>query len=419
MKKSSFFAGALLTALVLSATLSASAYTPVPGPDFAGCPAASGLPLTPIPSWAFNSNVETEKNNPITWPNPGDYDFCGMADTIYCSLAGLSSLADAVAEFAGLVQCLNMDINGPVDLEADIPVTPNGIPDGAFELGLMAFVLNSTGHPLHTQTMSAYQGNFVFIRNLVLDALYIAVLKSNDNKDLRPIVETIMAPKLLGSLCGVLAGFATMGDAQTNAAMDQLLLLLEDIGLTPPEGGMGANTVGIPQLGPFGDADNDSYSNYAEYQYFVGSQSYNATQYVAAALDPAQMPPTYSPSVSVSTTTGFFVTGDTILLNATLKNYFETPEYIRWYKDGGLLDGQDALTLEILNAQVADSGTYKVAVGVMVEEKGAKALVADEVTASIAVNVSDSALPLGGALGLTLLASACALAGAVGIRRRK
>jgi len=77
------------------------------------------------------------------------------------------------------------------------------------------------------------------------------------------------------------------------------------------------------------------------------------------------------------------------------------------------------LTLEILNAQVADSGTYKVAVGVMVEEKGAKALVADEVTASIAVNVSDSALPLGGALGLTLLASACALAGAVGIRRRK
>lgn len=418
MKKSSFFVGLLVSALALAAALPASAYTPVPGPDFAGCPAVSGLPLTPIPSWAFNNNLETEINNPITWPNPGDYDFCGMSDTIYCSLAGLSSLADAVAEFAGLVQCLNMDINGPVDMEAEIPVTPNGIPDGAYELGILAFLLNSTGHPLHTQAMSAFQGNFVFIRNLVLEALYLAVLKS-DNKDLRPIVETIMAPKLLGSLCGVLAGFATMGDAQTNAAMDQLLLLLEDIGLTPPEGGMGANTTGIQQVGPFGDADGDSYSNYAEYQYFVEGQAYNATQYVAAALDPAQMPPTFNPSVSVATTTGFFVVGDTITLTATLKNYFDAPEYVRWYKDGGLLDGQSAFTLEILNAQEADSGLYKVGVGVMVEEKDAKALVPQEVTASILVNVGDSALPLGGALGLTLLASACALAGAVGIRRRK
>ena len=421
MKKSSFFAGLLLPALLVVAALPASAYTPVPGPNFAGCPGPAGLPLTPIPAWAFNADLATELSNPITWPNAGQYDFCGMADTIYCSLSGLSSLAEEVVEFAGLVQCLYMDINGPVNLEADIPVTPNGIPDGPFELGLIAFVLNSTGHPLHTQTMNAYQGNFLFIRNLVLEALFVATLgKSGDDKDLRPILETIFAPHLLGSLCGMLAGFATMGDAQTNAAMDQLLLLLEDIGLTPPEGGMAANTVGIQQLGPFGDADNDSYSNYAEYQYFVGSQSYNATQYVAAALDPAQMPPTYSPSVSVSTMTGFFVTGDTIALTATLKNYFEAPEYIRWYKDAVLLDGEDALTLEILNAQEADSGTYKVAVGVMVEEgKGAKALVADEVTASIAVNVSDSALPLGGALGLSLLASACALAGAVGIRRRK
>lgn len=414
MKKSSFLTGMILPALLVVAALPASAYTPVPGPNFAGCPTASGLPLTPIPKWAFNSNVETEKNNPITWPNPGEYDFCGISDTIYCSLAGLSSLAEEVAQFAGLVQCLNMDINGPVDMAADIPVTPNGIPDGAYELGILAFVLNSTGHSLHGQAMTAFMDNFVFIRNLVLDALYLAVL----NKDLRPIVETIMAPHLVGSLCAMLAGFATLGDEQTYEAMDQLLLLLEDIGLTPPEGGMAANTTGIPQLGPFGDADNDSYSNYAEYQYFVGSQNYNATQYVAAAWDPAQMPPTYSPSVSVSTTTGFFAVGDTVLLTATLKNYFEAPEYIRWYKDGVLLDGQAALTLEILNVQIADSGTYKVAVGVMVED-GGKALVADEVTASITVNVSDSALPLSGALGLTLLASACALAGAVGIRRRK
>lgn len=419
MKKTSFCAGLLVAALVLAAGMPASAYVPVPGPAFAGCPAATGLPMTPQPSWTYNADLAIELTNPITWPNPGDYDFCGISDTIYCSLAGLSSLAAEVAQFADLVQCLNMDINGPVDIAAEIPVTPNGIPDAQYELGILAFVLNSTSHPLHSQAIAAFQGNFVFVRDLVLEALFLATFKSDGDKDLRPIVENIMAPKLVGSLCAVLAGFATMGDPQTNAAMDQLLLLLEDIGLTPPEGGMNANTVGISQLGPFGDADGDTYSNYAEYQYFVGNQGYAAPQYVAAALDPAQMPPTFSPKVSVSSATGFYVVGDTITLTGTLQNYFEAPEYVKWYKDDALLDGQNALTLEILNAQVTDSGLYRIGVGVMVEETPAKALVAREISAQILVNVSDSALPVGSALGLTILASACALAGISGIRRRK
>ena len=54
----------------------------------------------------------------------------------------MTSLAAEVADFAFLVQCLNMDINGPLDLEAEIPVTGNGIPDASYELGILAAVLN-------------------------------------------------------------------------------------------------------------------------------------------------------------------------------------------------------------------------------------------------------------------------------------
>lgn len=405
----------LVPALVIVTAGTAQAWTPVPGPDFAGC-TDNPMPFTPRPFWTYNANYDTELNNPVTWPVPGVYDFCAYSDMVYCSLAKLVTLLAEIADFANLVQCRYMDINGPVNMEADIPVSANGIPDGQYELGVVAYVLNNTENEYHVAAMTAFQDNFMYMRELVLYALYVTSF-GKDSKDLRPMVETVLTPHLVSSLLCVLSGFAVLRDEQTNLALDQLLLLLEDIGIAPPEGGIQAVTTGIPELGPFGDADGDGDSNYAEYQYFVGEMGYNATQYVDAVFDPTQALPVYDPIVSLSASSGNYPIGATIVLSADIANYYEAPEYIRWTKDGELLEGS-ALTFEVLNAQVEDSGVYRIEVGIMVED-GGKALVPDAIADSVNITVSDVPIPVAGVFGLTLLASACALAGVAGIRRRK
>ncbi len=415
MSKPLFRNVALLVCLFMAAAGVANAYSPVPGPDFAGC-TDNPMPFTPRPVWTFNMTYETELNNPVTWPAPGGYDFCAYSDMIYCSLAALADMLEEIADFANLVQCRYMDINGPVNMEADIPVSPNGIPDAQYELGVLAFVLNTPGNAYHEEATAYFKENFMYMRELVLYALYVNSLKS-DNKDLRPIVENVMAPHLVSSLLCVLSGFAVLRDEETNLALDQLLLLLEDIGIAPPPGGIQAVTNGIPALGPLGDADGDGDSNREEYLYFVGEMGYDATQYVGAVFDPNQKLPVYDPLVELSAASGRYAVGATIALSAEISNYYDEPEYIRWYKDGVLLEGS-ALTLEVLNAQVEDSGVYRIEVGIMVED-GGKALVADTIADSMTITVSDVPVPVAGVFGLTLLASACALAGVAGIRRRK
>ncbi len=415
MSKTLFRNLALALCLLMATTGIAHAYDPVPGPDFAGCD-TNPMPFTPRPYWAYDADYETELNNPVTWPAPGGYDFCAYSDMIYCSLAALAGMLEEIADFADLVQCRYMDINGPVNLEAEIPVSPNGIPDAQYELGVLAYVLNTPGNEYHEAATVYFKDNFMYLRELVLYALYMNSLKA-DTKDLRPIVENMMAPHLVSSLLCVLSGFAVLRDEQTNLALDQLLLLLEDIGIAPPEGGIQAVTNGIPELGPFGDADGDGDSNYAEYQYFVGEMEYDATQYVAAVFDPNQALPVYDPIVSLTAPSGTYAVGSTIALKAELANYYEAPEYVRWYKDEVLLEGSE-LTFEVLNAQLEDSGVYRVSVGIMVEEEG-KALVPASLTDSLTLTVSEDPLPVAGLAGMMLLASACALAGVAGIRRRK
>jgi hypothetical protein len=144
---------------------------------------------------------------------------------------------------------------------------------------------------------------------------------------------------------------------------------------------------------------------------------YDATQYVAVVFDPNQALPVYDPLVSLSATSGSYAVGSTVSLSAKIANYYDVPEYIRWTKDGALLDGSE-LTLEVLNAQVEDSGVYRIEVGIMVED-GGKALVPGAIADSVNITVSDAPIPVAGVFGLTLLASACALAGVAGIRRRK
>lgn len=413
MSKTLFRNFALVLCLLMATTGIAHAYDPVPGPDFAGC---GTMPFTPRPLWAFNMDYETELNNPVTWPAPGGYDFCAYSDMIYCSLGSVASMLEEIADFADLVQCRYMDINGPVNLEADIPVSPNSIPDGQYELGVLAYVLNTPGNEYHTLATTYFQENFMYLRELVLYALFVNSFKSDD-KDLRPIIENVLAPHLIPSLLCVLSGFAVLRDEETNLALDQLLLLLEDIGIAPPEGGIQAVTDGIPELGPLGDADGDGDSNRAEYLYFVGEMGYNATQYVAAVFDPNQALPVYDPVVDLTSPTGTYTIGSTITLKTDIANYYDVPEYVRWYKDEVLQEGSD-LTFEVLNAQTEDSGVYRVSVGIMVEEEG-KALVPASLTDSITITVSEDPLPVAGLAGMMLLASACALAGVAGIRRRK
>ena len=157
---------ALIAVLLLAAIPAVAQHTPVPGPDGAGCSpmGAGSTPYAPLPTWYLPGPYD----DPIqTWPNAGTYDFCATLDTLYCSLYELGSFSqdilESVAPFAGLVQCLNADINGVVDPEAEIPVNPNGMPDGQYELALLAEALNNASNPYHTQATQAFRTNRKYV----------------------------------------------------------------------------------------------------------------------------------------------------------------------------------------------------------------------------------------------------------------
>lgn len=392
MKKKSLLIGLLVVAMSGAAF---AQHTPVP--DLESCPATVDVYGNPV-NWTFAPLPQFNAyvvGSPVNFATvEGQVDFCAYTDMIYCSLALVGGTFPEVLEFANLVQCLTMDINGPLNMEADIPVTGNGILDGSYELGILAALYNAGD----TEVMAAYQNNFTAVKNLLQQALdaagYLAILQA-------------AAPYALGSLSSVLGGLCTLDDEQTNAALDQLLLLLADIGLEPPEGGIGAITTGLAYLGAEGDADNSGNSNRAEYNYFVGSLEYSAADYVAAALDSEQEPPDV---LTITGPTGRVVVGDNVTISVTVNvgNWVSG----QWFKGGSILEGEDGNALNLSNVQVADSGVYRV--DVTVDAK------ATEVhSASYTLTVLEFTVPVGSALGMVMLAGACGLAGVAGLRRRK
>ncbi|HOV61614.1 MAG TPA: immunoglobulin domain-containing protein [Candidatus Hydrogenedentes bacterium] len=403
MKKMAF-----LMILMLAAVPALAQYTPVPGPDGAGCnPMGAGsTPYAPLPTW----NLPGAYDDPIlTWPPDGSYDFCATLDTLYCSLYELGNLSpsilESVAPFAGLVQCLNADINGPVDPQAQIPVTANGVPDGQYELGVLAKALNDAANPYHAEALAKFQSNFFNIKVLIEEALANVPMKA----DLRGVVPAI-APHLPGALVYVLAGFATLDDPTTNAALDQLLGLLSDIGITPPPGGIATITDGVAALGPYGDADGDGFTNKTEYDYFVGDQGFSPAQYVAAVFDPAQTPPDIFPSVNITGPARVKIEeGSTLTLNTSVRNVTGTITY-QWFKDNAPLAGQTGSSLVIPNVTQADAGSYTVQIDV----PDTKSIY---ISNPVIVQVL-AQLPVAGGLGLALVAGACALAGIAGMRRK-
>lgn len=394
MKKKSLLIGLLVVAM---SSMAFAQYTPLP--DLNSCTGLV-LPFAPLPAFGLVPPATPTDAVDFT-ASDGNYAFCEYADTIFCSLAPLATALPEIADFAFLVQCLNMDINGPLDLEADIPVTSNGIPDASYELGILAAVLNDPSEPLHAAALAGFKQYYQNIKDLVVQALtssgYIGLV-------------SMFAPNLVGSLTGVLAADATMGDATTNEALNQLLLLLEDLGLTPPPGGIGSLGTAVPELGPEGDADGDGYTNRQEYNYFVGSLQYPAADYVAAALDPEQTLPAV---LKITGPTGRVPLGSDVTISVEV--LVGTAVNYQWYKDGTMLEGETGSAVELLNAQVADSGAYRVDVNV--DDGAGKAV--ELYSASFTLNVSEFSVPVGGAFGLIMLAGACGMAGVAGLRRRK
>ncbi len=395
------------------------------GPAFAGdvphqpvttCPNGASALTTPygadatatvagsIPIFSLLPNLD----NPVTsWPTPGNWDFCAAFDTVACSLGALSSFSTDIIAYQSLFFC-STDINGPINTGGSgLPVTGNGIPDGNFELGLLAAIMNNTQNANCAAITDAYKANFNFFKVQITTALANVPLKG----DLRPLVPSL-APYLANGLTTILAAFATEGDATTVAALDELINQLGAIGLTPPAGGVAGNTTGFPTiLGPSGDADGDTYTNRAEYNYF---KSQGSAVTIAAELDPAITPPPNTAKVLIGGAgTGTFQEGDNIELTAVVLNC-EAADY-QWSKNGSPIASASASSLSFTGATIADSGKYACRINTV--EKGDKEII-DSNTVTIKV-VPFGSLPVATGLGLALLAGACALGGVGSIRRRK
>jgi hypothetical protein len=161
-------------------------------------------------------------------------------------------------------------------------------------------------------------------------------------------------------------------------------------------------------LGPEGNADTDDYTNRDEYNWFVNSEGYGVPAYADAALDPDQTPPDVLTLVGPAKNK--VPIGTDVLFTVTVN--MGTPVGYQWYLNGALLEDETGNTLELPNAQVSDSGTYRV--DVTVDAKATSIY-----SASYTLTVTEYVIPVGGAMGLIMLSSACALAGIAGLRRRK
>jgi len=413
MKKS------LIGLMVVACFVCASAVAgDVPHQPVTACPNGTNPLMTPYGADAtsttagslpiFSLGTGTNYDNPVTsWPTAGNWDMCAAFDTAACSLGALSSLSTDILTYQSLFYC-STDINGPLNLdpEADLPVTPNGIPDGNFELGLLAAVMNTTSNSNNAAVVAAFKDNFNFFKVLVTSALANIPMKM----DARPLVPGL-APYLPSGLVMILAAFATEGDDTSIAALDTLMGLLGEIGVTPPAGSVADYTTGFPTLlGPTGDADGDGYTNKQEYNYF---KNQGAAITIAAELDPAIFPPATVPKVIVLGSGTYEVGGALeltgVALNCTALTY-------QWSKNGTPLAPETASALVIPVLAATDAGSYVCSI---TYDDGSKAITTVESNPALVTVVPAGSLPIAGGLGLALLAGACALGGVGSIRRRK
>jgi hypothetical protein len=393
MKKALIVNSMLALALVVCGSASAALHTPV-----AAGACGTSLPTTfnycELPTFPMGGT--TTGTEPIdTWPVV--YDFCGMLDGTACSVNAISSMVSLgdMADLIPLLQCINADINGPVDTGAAIPVTGNGIPDGQFELGVVGEALSNSANPYNAEALAAFKTNFKIMKDTIAAALigegYWGL--------------TSMIPALTGSLGGVLSGYVMLGDPTTDLAIEQIFILLQGIGVTPPAAG---SLVQVPELGPLGDADGDGANNRAEYMYYKAN---GAAAVIAATFDAAQTPPVQTAKVIVLG--GGIKQADTDLeLTANALNC--TPLTFQWSKDTTPIASASGSSFSIQGLQASDSGSYVCTITI-----DAKATVEINSAPVVVDVVPVGSVPIAGGLGLALLAGACALGGVGSIRRRK
>ena len=355
------------------------------------------------------------------WPAAGAWDFCAAFDTAACSLGALATFSTDVVTYRDLFFCggadgKGIDINGPVNLDppdGELPVSGNGIPDGQFELGLLAAIMNNTyaldpavtGGKTNADVLNAFKSNFAFFQFLVTKALG----NIPDLGDLRGLVPSV-GPFLPTGLVTILTGYATEGDAQSVGALDTLLSLLIEIGLERPEGGVAGNTEGFASiLGPEGDADGDGFTNVQEYNYFKAQGPATTVQ--------AQLTASMVPPVGVVITgagSGLLEEGSALTLTAVTLPGTTAYSYA-WTKTGSATVLGTASQFVIPVVALTDAGKYTVTIAI---DQATPATTVSAKDVEIRV-VPEGQLPIAGGLGLALLAGACALGGVGSIRRRK
>jgi hypothetical protein len=212
-------------------------------------------------------------------------------------MAPLASFSTDIVAYSALFRCTT-DINGPLDTNPALtfPFTGNGIPDGEFELGLLAAVLNNTraldpaktGGVTNAQILAAFQANFNFFKVKVTTAFGNAPLNPPPAAptDMRSLTSSIM-PWSPSAMATVLAGYATEG-APDSVAAAAAMLSLGFFAIQVQADEVAANTTGFSSiLAPDGDADGDGFTNLQEYVHF---QSQGAAVTIAAQLDPYTTP---------------------------------------------------------------------------------------------------------------------------------
>lgn len=394
-RKANVLTGLIAVVALCGVTMSASAQVP-PLSSWADCPASYTTSAarfgTPLPIFTLGT-----VGSPVTsWPAVGSYNFCHYMDTVYCQLKYINSVVD-VSEYADLLRCLDADINGPVDLLLDPPIQGNGMTDGQYEFMLLAYVLNTPEHPLHADAHAAIRTNFVFFKDLIQLAL-----TDVDGTNYLALVP-LMVPHLIGALAMQLAGYAALDDPLTYDALDALLALLTEIGLSPPPGGVISVTDGIGDVGPGSDFDADGFSNIDEYLHVEDTFGITISGYDGYVKNPA-----------TATIAGakYYMVGTRISLSPSLI-YGGVIEGASWEKDSTPLG--TAIPLVIPNCQYTDAGEYTVTV---THRMGATKGTSQTVGTGT-VTVGDIPIPVTGIAGIAALSGAIALLAARRLRRRK
>lgn len=386
-------------------------------------------------------------------PMPGTtVDFCNH----YAELRGFLGSAlvgdlcgdPEFASFCPLLEPCVADLNGTIVVDESsgslvISAVGNGILDTANELGVIKHILLTPGFDNgvidHATVLAAYERNFY-------------QLQCDMQPDFLAQFSTLL-PGTFSGLMEILTIHATIGDGTFTVDTSNpngnistatgswgivkgLVPILCDFIADQTSGLAVCNNPNLNKgdyiqfpsiLGANGDADGDGATNFAEAQFFqaetcgtgAGAEllfPFNCgvvtgTTYVDAALDPNLFPPIGVSGLFVVANPHFPEQGDNVTIQLVNKIDGLVPAGLQWVKNLTPLVGEVGETVTISNVTQADNGIYYCEV-----DDGTKATLLSQ---SYVMNVQpQGSVPVGGGLAMGLLAGACALAGAMGIRRK-